>query len=458
MTIRVLKFGGSVLSSGGDYLRAAYEIKKYLDEGSKIIVVVSAMKGVTDDLLRIVEKPTNWYERVTKLQEKHVEALKTMSLSDELSTTVFREISTLFDELIKLAHAISITHEVTPRLRDYVLSFGERLSAILMWSALTSIGIESTYLTGRDAGIITDENYGEAKPIMELTRRSVSETLTKYLNAGVVPVVTGFIAGTIDGRVTTLGRGGSDYTATLIASIINAKEVVLYTDVPGVLTGDPKFMSNVKLVNELSYEEAIACAQLGAKKFHPRTFEPVIDTNINTVITCMDCRDRTVVSSRLSPPPVKIVTLMRDLSLVILKGAALTKLSNIVHILAALSSKDVNTVSFIQQPTQTATSIIVKNDKLSEVLALINELKRLEVINDYNYITNISIVSVIGYGLRDPSIVGYLLEDIVDIPTYGILRGPYDVSLSVIIDSENAIKLAAKLHERMVKKWWINSI
>ncbi len=457
MTIRVLKFGGSVLSSGRDYLRAAYEVKKYLDEGSKIIVVVSAMKGVTDDLLRIMEKPTNWYERVTKLQEKHVETLKTMNLNDELSTTVFREISTLFDELIKLAHAISITHEVTPRLRDYVLSFGERLSAILMWSALTSIGIESIYLTGRDAGIITDENYGEAKPIMELTRRNVSETLTKYLNADVVPVVTGFIAGTIDGRITTLGRGGSDYTATLIASIINAREVVLYTDVPGVLTGDPKFMSNVKLVNELSYEEAIACAQLGAKKFHPRTFEPVIDTNINTVITCMDCRDRTVVSSRLSPPPVKIVTLMKDLSLIILKGAALTKLSNIVHILATLSSRDVNTVSFIQQPTQTATSIIVKNDKLSEVLALINELKRLEVIDDYNYITNISIVSVIGYGLRDPSVVGYLLEDIVDIPTYGILRGPYDVSLSVIIDSENAIRLAAKLHERMVKKWWINT-
>jgi len=137
----------------------------------------------------------------------------------------------------------------------------------------------STLVIDKDAFNIIEKYLDD---IYEISRKLVQENLLRYLKNGITPIVTGFIAGTIDGKITTLGRGGSDYTATLLASLVDAEQVILYTDVPGIMTGDPKYVKDHRVVPELSYSEAIMSAQLGAKRLHPRTFEPVKNTNIKS--------------------------------------------------------------------------------------------------------------------------------------------------------------------------------
>ena len=453
----VIKFGGSVLRNGDDYRKAAEEVIKLLEKGNDVVVIVSAMKGVTDKLLKLTQLESNWENTLNELYEQHVNVIKELNFSGSLMRRVYDNFVNLFNELYKIVYSVHQIGEVTPRIRDYILSFGERWSALLMWSTLIDYGVESVYLTGREAGIVTDDNFGNAKPIPEITNRLVVETIEQYLKHGVVPVITGFIAGTIDGKITTLGRGGSDYTATLIGSIIKANEIRLYTDVPGVLTGNPSLMPNTKIVPEMSYEEAIICAQLGAKKFHPKTFEPVKDTEIRTIITCIEGFEKglgTVISSRKVDPPVKVVSLVPDLALIYMdyQGFDIDDITTTLSLLSRIVKESINLYAFIHQVTRTDLTILIKRQDVQTLIKILNELKNRGLVRKFNVVDNVSLVSIIGHGVNDSSVLGYLLADIPNAWIYDMFIG--DVSFSIIIDNEHAIKLAVSIHDRMVMKWW----
>ena len=183
-------------------------------------------------------------------------------------------------ELEKVLTGICYVGELTPKSKDYVLSFGERLSAPIVWGAIKDRKLETQCFTGKEAGIVTDSNFGEADPLMNFTTHLIRERLSPLLEKGVIPVVTGYIAADQNGVVTTVGRGGSDYTATILGVALGADEIWIWTDVDGIMTTDPKIVPAAKMLPQLSYQEAAEMAIFGAKAMHPRALGPVIKQNV----------------------------------------------------------------------------------------------------------------------------------------------------------------------------------
>jgi len=170
--------------------------------------------------------------------------------------------------------------ELTPKSKDYVLSFGERLSTPIVGGSLRDLELNAQFYTGGEIGIVTDSNFGEASPLMNVTKHQVKEKIEPLLEKRIVPVVTGYIAATQDDVTTTLGRGGSDYTATIIGAALAADEVWIWTDVDGLMTSDPKIVPSAKMWPELSFQEATEMTIFGAKAMHPRALEPAMEENI----------------------------------------------------------------------------------------------------------------------------------------------------------------------------------
>ena len=280
----VLKYGGTSLSSPSDIRNVAKNVAS-LAKNNEIVVVCSAIDGVTDDLIRIstmIEQrnkndATKTLDNVIK---KHKQFANQTIKSSTIKKQLLEKLNIDVLELQELVRGLTLLKEVSTRSLDYLISFGERLSDDLVSFSLQDLKNKSTALNGKEVGIVTDSNFGESRPLMDTTRIRISKTLGSLLSKKIIPVVGGFAGADQHGNITTFGRGGSDYTATIIASCINADEIWLMSDVEGLMTADPKLVKNARLLNEVSYAEAIEMAQFGAKQIHPRTFEPILSKKI----------------------------------------------------------------------------------------------------------------------------------------------------------------------------------
>ena len=252
---------------------------------NEIVVVCSAGDGTTDDLLtisRLIEqkKKDDVTKTLNNIIKKHKQFANQTVKNSAIKKQLLQKLNIDVSELKELVGGLTLLKEVSARSLDYLISFGERLSDDLVSFALQDIKKKSTALNGKEVGIVTDSNFGESRPLMDTTRIRISKTLGSLLAKKITPVVGGFAGADQHGNITTFGRGGSDYTATIIASCINADEVWLMSDVDGLMTADPKLVKNAKLLNEVSYAEAIEMAQFGAKQIHPKTFEPLLSKKI----------------------------------------------------------------------------------------------------------------------------------------------------------------------------------
>jgi len=271
----ILKFGGTSISSPSNIRHVASLIKS-LSKEHKIIPVFSAISGITDDLIRITNLIQNRNKDpasslAKKIVKIHLDISNQCVKNPKIRKDLANRMKTDLGELEELLHGMLLLGEVTPRSSDYLISFGERLSINLIAYALIDMGIKAVPLTGKDIGIVTDSNFGEAKPLMDTTRLHVSHTIESLLQKKIMPVIGGFTGADQHGNITTFGRGGSDYTATIVASSIKANEVWLMSDVDGLMTTDPKIVKNAKLIKEVSYVEAMEMALFGAKHIHPNT-------------------------------------------------------------------------------------------------------------------------------------------------------------------------------------------
>jgi aspartate kinase len=235
-----MKFGGSSLAAPSGMRRAGDIIERHAREHQ--VVVVSASGDVTDRLMRAAQGVPGWSMReinsfIQELRRLHLDIIEA---SGRPSTPQYEMLDPLFEHLKLILTGISILGELTPRSLDHILSFGERLSAPLLAYELSTMVLPTKVLTGGEAGLITDSSFGEANPVWRETRRRVRRVLKPLLESNTIPVITGFIGQTSGGEVTTLGRGGSDYTATILADALNADEVWIWTDVDGLMTADPR--------------------------------------------------------------------------------------------------------------------------------------------------------------------------------------------------------------------------
>jgi bifunctional aspartokinase / homoserine dehydrogenase 1 len=269
--ILAFKFGGSSLD-GAERLYHSASLVREAAQSCPVAVVVSAMKGVTDRLLRVAQLLAESRNQAARVEaegiiEHHVTTLRDLKLEQRDSEQVAHEIKLLSSDLLHEVPQHGKVH-VTPALFDRLASFGERLSARLFAAALPSSGVPAVPVTSSDF-VVTCENFRDAKPHLEHTRLRGRHVLLPLLHARIVPVVTGFIGATPEGKITTLGRNSSDFSGALIAYIVDAEELVIWTDVDGIYSANPHESSEAQLLHELSYEEAHILAAGGAKVLHP---------------------------------------------------------------------------------------------------------------------------------------------------------------------------------------------
>ena len=455
----VIKYDGTSISSAKDI----HVISKHLSLLSKkhsIVIVCSATSGTTDDLLEISEsiKKENKLtaERLaSKIINRHKQLAKQTVKKLDVQKKLLVKFDQDFTELLALIDGMVLLGEVTPRTMDYLISFGERLSVKLVSSAINDLGIKSIPLTGKDVGIVTDSNFGESKPLMDTTRLRVSKTVDALFLKKTISVIGGFAGADQHGHVTTFGRGGSDYSATIIGSCIKADEIWLMSDVNGLMTADPKIVKNAKLLKEVSYIEAIEMALFGAKQIHPRTFEPLVTKKIPIRIrSSFDIKNEgTLVTESTSPSvknTVKCVSNVQNNGLIDIRGGSMVGTpGTAAKIFATLAKAGINVMMISQNPSESSITIVVKNTDLDKAVSAL-ELELLgKIIKKLEVTTDVAIIALIGSGMRGTigvasKVFGAIEKNKINISM--ITQGSSELNLAFIVKNSDTNAAVRALH------------
>ncbi|MDQ1372590.1 MAG: Aspartokinase [Candidatus Thermoplasmatota archaeon] len=280
--MKVMKFGGTCLGTEDALDRVSGVVRS---EKDRKVVVVSAASGVTNALKDFVSKPRQEREIddfLLALRMRHVDTVS--KVEGEARKDALNMIEAKVTKLERLLYGVTYTEELTPRTKDLVLSFGERLSAIVLASRLSNDGVDAVPMETDALGFITDDQHGNAVALLDQCERNMGPTLETALDKGIVPVVTGFFGITPEGHVTTVGRSGTDYTAAVIAYSVNAKPIEIWKEVDGFMSADPKLVKDAFMIDRLSYEEAAELAYFGAQVLHARAVQPARQKGIEIVI------------------------------------------------------------------------------------------------------------------------------------------------------------------------------
>jgi aspartate kinase len=445
----VLKFGGTSVSSTQNIRNVADLIKKLTKE-HKIIPVFSAISGVTDDLIRITNLIQNRNKEAAnslakKIIKMHIDIANQCVKNPKIKKELLDKMKTDLDELQDLLHGMLLLGEVTPRSSDYLISFGERLSINLVAFTLNEIGVKAIPMTGKDVGIVTDSNFGGAKPLMDTTRLHVSHTVENLLQKKIMPVIGGFAGADQHGNITTFGRGGSDYTATIIASSIKADEVWLMSDVDGLMTTDPKIVKNAKLIKEVSYIEAMEMALFGAKYIHPRALEPLVTKKIPLRIrnTFNINNSGTLVTASPQADTQKMVKCVRGGSMVGAPGTAAT-------IFSILAKEGINIMMISQSPSESSISIIVKKNDLDKAVNSLEMNLLGKIIKKVDVTVDVSIIALIGSGMRGMTGVASKVFTAVakkGVNVIMIAQGSSELNLAFVVKDSDCNVAVQALHD-----------
>ncbi len=456
----VIKFGGTSISTGKN-IKIVTRYLHSLSKQNQIVTVCSAVSGVTDDLIQIskfIQKGNK--EKANQLAKtiikKHKQLAEESITKSQNKKKLIEKLNSDFNELEELLHGMILLGEVTPRSLDYLISFGERLSIILVSFAIHDLGKKSIPLTGKEAGIITDSNFGEAKPLMDTTRIRVSKIIEPLLDKKVIPVVGGFTGADQHGSITTFGRGGSDYTATTIASCLKADEIWLMSDVDGLMTADPKIIKNSKVLKEVSYTEAIEMALFGAKQIHPRTFEPLLAKKIpmrirNTFNTKNLGTYVTASPDVATKKTVKCVSAIRNNGLIDVRGGSMVGApGTAAKIFSILAKVGVNIMMISQSPSESSISIVVKKADLDKAVSALEMNLLGKLIKKLEVTTNVTIIALIGSGMRGTVGVASRVFDAVAkkrVNVVMIAQGSSELNIAFVVKDASCNSVVQVLHD-----------
>src|ERR687886_1998392 len=458
----VMKFGGTAINSADKVRHIASLIKSQKEKGNNEIVgVISAARGMTDKISAIpLNIKTSDKQFITDFLKNtryiHLGIIDQAIKNERLKNEAREVVTALIKELEDILTGVVLLGEITPKSLDYLMSFGERLSTPIVSFALRDIGLLSEYLTGKEAGILTDSNYGEARPLMDTTRLRVVHKIEPLLSSNVIPLVTGFIGADQNGNTTTIGRGGSDYTATIIGSSVNADEVWFLGDVDGLMTADPKIVNNARVIREVSFAEAMEMALFGAKYMHPRALEPVMDTKIPVRIRNAFKVDHqgTLISQNLtktSQKTVKSITAIRHTALIDVSGGGMVGApGTAAKIFDTLAKNRVNIMMISQSPSESSISMVVRKNDLDRATTAL-ELSLLgKVIKHVNVNDDVSVIAVVGSGMRGIKGVAAKIFGAVakrGINVIMITQGSSELNLAFVVNDSDCEQAAQALHE-----------
>jgi aspartate kinase len=455
-----MKFGGTSLANASRMKNAARIIQRY-SPGNKIVVVASAIGETTDQLIEIAElaKKGNLQQArklLSKIQSSHLRIARMVSGRGETRDLVSR-LDQLISELERTVEGIAHLRELTFRSRDYLLSFGERLSTPIFGATISALGLTTRALTGAEAGITTDDNFGEAKPLMEISYHQVHQRLDPLWSRRVIPVVTGFIAATVDGSVTTLGRGGSDYTATLLAAALEADEIWIWTDVDGLMTADPRIVKNAVLLPHISFGEALELSYFGAKMMHPRALQPAGQKKIPVRIknSSRPARNGTLVSSSESSnggKVVKAVSIIRDVGIVTVSGSGMMGAPGVAaKVFQTLGSNNVNVMMISQGSSEATISCVVAHRDVDRaVRALQLALMGQGYVDRIAAEKDACIIAVVGSGMKGTPGVAARIFTVVakrKVNVRMVAQGSSEYNVSFVVSHKDGPEAVRAIHE-----------
>jgi aspartate kinase len=459
--VRVMKFGGTSVGNA-ECIRRAAEIIAAAAQDSAVVAVVSAMGGVTNGLIEAAQKSQTGDESAADelgntLRRQHSEAIEALLSDDGKRSQLSAETEKIVQEVTTLCRGTALLRELTPRTLDAILSAGERLSAQLLASVVCELGLEGVAVEATEL-IITDNSSGRAEPLMAETRARAAARLAPLLERNLVPVVTGFIGATADGMLTTLGRGGSDYSATIIGAAIAADEVIIWTDVNGVLTADPRLVSAARTLGEISYIEAGELAYFGAKVLHPKTLRPVSEAGIPVWIRNSFAPEQpgTKITTTGHPTArgVKAITAISDVTMITVGGRGIVGLPGVAaktftaaanaqaNVLLISQSSSENDICFIVNSADAAATV----KKLREAFAFDLAHKEVEHINVN---PEIAIVAAVGGRMRGmPGIAGRIFSALGrrGINIIAIAQGSSEYNVSFVVEANLMQETVQSLH------------
>jgi aspartate kinase len=456
----VMKFGGSSIADGKKLRAAGDIVARSIKEGNAIIVVVSALSNITDELVEICDT-VSWNKRtlvsaVQSLLNKHMQEMESAIRDSKVRSETLKDLKELSKELENVLLNATRLKEITPRTRDYLLSFGERFSAPIFSGVLKDLGIKSRYFTGPEAGIVTDDHFGSAQPLMKMTTYDAKETLEPLLRENVTPVVTGFIGATPEGVLTTLGRGGSDYSATILACALEADEVWIWTDVDGLMTADPKIEPMAKTIAIISYAEAIEMAYFGAKGMQSRALEAAAEKGIPIHVKNTfepDGLGTLIVQEQFvkGRDVVKAVALVRDVSSVTVSGAGMVGSPGVAaSVFGLLGQNNVNILMISQSSSEASISFVIPKRQLVTTvnmleMGLLGKGTVKEVISE----DDVCIVAVVGAGMKGvPGVAARTFKAVADqgVNIRMIAQGSSELNISFVVRAEDGAKTVQTLH------------
>lgn len=460
----VMKFGGTSVGSAREILRVVDLVKK---EPQKKVVVVSAMAGVTDKMSnianRIVNLPATVVEKEVEKFHSEILALHSSTAKEiihnkKIQEEILKGINELANELRITLLGVGYLEDLSSKSLDYILSFGERFSVQIVSGALNSNGVNSLYLTGYEAGIVTDSCFGCARPLHSRIKDTIPEKLKPLIDSGKTPVVTGYIAADEKGRITTLGRGGSDFTASLLGRYLDAGEVQIWTDVDGILTTDPKIIPNAKLISRISYVEAMDLAYFGAKVIHSKMIEPamVADIPVRIKNTFNPESGGTLIVSRQekSDSIVKAVAIAKNVAILNLKGVGMAETPNIAgKAFTLLGDHNINII-MISGSSESNLSFVIKNDNINRATELLNSRFMGNGIRSIELVEDVCIITIVGAGMQGTKgIAAKIFETVAaeNVNLIMIAQGSSEVNISFIVMEKDGERALKALHRRFIE-------
>ncbi len=459
----VMKFGGTSVGSVEAMHQAARLVQEARQQWEEVIVVTSALSGVTDLLIQSAQEAaqgnlTKFHSALEVLNLRHTEMAQALVHKLTCRGKVLQQMEDCLTEFTNLCQAVYVLGEISPRALDAVASLGERLSVRLLAAAIQDVGIRAEWVESTRL-VITDDHFTNALPDMAATTSACKTVLTPLLQAGCVPVVTGFLGATPNGIVTTLGRGGSDYSASILAVALHAAEVWIWTDVDGVMTADPRLVKDARTIPVISYREVAEMAHFGAKVLHPKSIHPVIEAGI-ALRVCNTFNphgpDTHLVDDldHIHDGAIHAIAVIRGLQLVTLSGRGMLGVPGVAaRILSAAATTGISVPLIIESTSEQAICFPAPKASIHEVIHtlqthLSNDFQR----GDIDRIVasdDVDIITVVCPGLRTTAgVAGQIFGVLGDagINVLGISFGASDVSINLIVSAQDTATAVQSLH------------
>jgi aspartokinase/homoserine dehydrogenase 1 len=454
----VLKFGGSSVGNADCIQKVIRIVKNKITNGNKIAVVVSAFQGVTDNLIiasQMAELQDLGYKLVfSEIVEKHILTAKLL-INKNKKEKVLKYINREFLKLEEILYGVYLTKELTKKTLDFILSFGERLSAFIITETFLSNKVSAEFLDSRKL-VITNSDFGNSKVNFKLTNKNIRDYFDTHQK---LQIITGFIGSTIKEETTTLGRGGSDFTGSIYAAALNANELEIWTDVNGVLTADPRKVNEAFVLDNLTYEEAMELSHFGAKVIHPPTMLPVMRKNIPIRIkntfnpdfkgTLIDRK------KRQNNFLIRGISSIDKIALLRIEGSGMVGVPGIAKkIFGALSRGEINIILITQSSSEHSLCLAIKNLESEKAVLLLNEELKYEIkdglIDKIISEEEFSIVAIVGEKMRHKvgiagKVFGTLGRNGVNIAA--IAQGASELNISVVISTNDTRKALNVLHD-----------